>query len=161
MAGTGYRFRVRINWLPEYHKAAVPQLLQQIKAADPSKSVSGSRALDLPGRLWKRLVAAAGIEQKTRWAELSQQNLKALAEQLSSFVVQVDGKSTFKEEFVTAGGVSLREVDFRSFESKKLPGLFLAGEVLDVDAITGGFNFQNAWTGGYLAGIAIAAKCGG
>ncbi len=159
LAGTGYQFPLRINWLPEYHKAAVPQLLQQVRAADPSKSVSGSKALELPGRLWKRLVASAGIEQKTRWAELSQQALRDLATQLSSFVVQVNGKSTFKEEFVTAGGVSLREVDFRTFESKKFPGLFLAGEVLDVDAITGGFNFQNAWTGGYLAGRAIASKC--
>ena len=160
LAGTGYQFRLRINWLPEYHKAGVPQLLQQVRQADPSKSVSGSKAVDLPGRLWKRLVAGAGIDAKARWAELSHQALRNLAEQLCSFEVQVNGKSTFKDEFVTAGGVSLREVDFRSFESKKLPGLYLAGEVLDVDAITGGFNFQNAWTGGYLAGLAIAAACG-
>jgi predicted flavoprotein YhiN len=102
------------------------------------------------------LVEAAVIGPERRWADLAKFELQALAVQISEAKFQISGKSTFKEEFVTAGGVSLKELNFKTFESKICPNLFLAGEVLDIDAITGGFNFQAAWTGGWLAGRAMA-----
>lgn len=157
-AATGYRFRIRINWLPQYHKGSLPDFLGQVKRSDGPRQVSRSRAAPLPGRLWSRLVTGAGISPELRWAELSRTGLYDLAAQLSDCVFEVGGKSTFKEEFVTAGGVARKEVDFRRFESRKQPGLYLAGEVLDIDAVTGGFNFQNAWTGAFLAASAIAEK---
>ena len=120
------------------------------------KQLSTDVQWGLPKRLWKSLVAAAGILSTTSWAALTKQQRTALGEQLTAGEFSVTGKSTFKEEFVTAGGVSLKEVDFKNFESKITPDLFLAGEVLDIDAITGGFNFQNAWTGAYLVAQSVA-----
>ena len=111
---------------------------------------------DLPKRLWKNLVLASKIEEGTTWADLNKHQLQNLSNQLVRAVFKVNGKSTFKEEFVTAGGVNLKEVDFKTFESKLHKNLFLAGEVLNIDAITGGFNFQNAWTGGFLAAKAMS-----
>ena len=157
-AACGYRFQIRVNWLPEYHRGALKPMLNQVREADLKKTVWRSRALPLPARLWTRLAEAAGIGPETRWAGVSSAGLDRLAEQLSAGVFEVTGKSTFKEEFVTAGGVSLKEIQFKTFESKKLPGLFMAGEVLDIDAITGGFNFQNAWTGSFLAAGGIASR---
>lgn len=157
-AACGYRFRVRVNWLPEYHRGALKPLLASVRDADPKKTVWRSRATLLPARLWTRLAEAAGIGPEARWAEISSAGLERFCEQLSGSVFEIGGKSTFKEEFVTAGGVSLKEVDFKTFESRKCPGLYLAGEVLDIDAVTGGFNFQNAWTGSYLAARAIADR---
>jgi predicted flavoprotein YhiN len=113
---------------------------------------------EIPGRLWNRLLQAAGIRDEERWADLSGKKMQAILAQVTDATYSVSGKSTFKEEFVTAGGVDLREIDLRSFESKSHPGLFLAGEVLNIDALTGGFNFQAAWTGGYLAGCAAAKR---
>ncbi len=157
-ASCGYRFRVRVNWLPEYHRGALKPFLTSVRDTDPRKTVWRSRAMPIPGRLWTRLAEAAGIGPEARWAEISSAGLERLVEQLSGSVFQVEGKSTFKDEFVTAGGVSLKDVHFKSFESKKCPGLFLAGEVLDIDAVTGGFNFQNAWTGSFLAAGGIASR---
>jgi predicted flavoprotein YhiN len=102
------------------------------------------------------MIEGAGIKSTATWGDLTAKNVKDLASELCSAVFQVTGKSTFKEEFVTAGGIDLKEVDFKTFGSKVLPNLFLAGEVLDIDGITGGFNFQAAWTGGFLAGNAMA-----
>jgi hypothetical protein len=120
------------------------------------KTVTSHTQEGIPARLWQRLTEAAGIDSQKRWADLD----KALAQQLYGQIAcarfQITGKSTNKDEFVTAGGVSLREVNFSTFESRICPGLFMAGEILDIDAITGGFNFQAAWTGGYLAGMAMA-----
>lgn len=99
---------------------------------------------------------AAGITPTKRWADLSKKEVQQLTDQLARATFQITGKSTFKEEFVTAGGVALNEVNFKTFESRICPNLYLAGEVLNIDAITGGFNFQAAWTGGYLAGMAMA-----
>lgn len=159
-AACSYRFRVRVNWLPEYHRGALRPFLNSVRDADPKKTVWRSRATPLPSRLWTRLAESAGIAADVRWAEVSSAGLERLCEQLTGSVFEVDGKSTFKDEFVTAGGVSLKEIHFKTFESKKCPGLFLAGEVLDIDAVTGGFNFQNAWTGSYLAACAIATRLG-
>ncbi|MFH1498337.1 MAG: NAD(P)/FAD-dependent oxidoreductase, partial [Verrucomicrobiota bacterium] len=111
-------------------------------------------------RLWERLTAAAGIAPETQWAGVSKKSMQALAGHCAAAGFEVEGKSLNKEEFVTCGGVSLREIDFRTMESRKCPGLHFAGEVIDVDGITGGFNFQAAWTTGWHAGVAMARDTG-
>lgn len=150
-----YRFSIRINWVPDYHEAALIDLFMEIKAVDAKKTVLRTKAVDLPRRLWTSLVKAAGIVPELTWADATKEDFRRLALQLTRGEFKVNGKSTFKEEFVTAGGVALKEIDFRTFESKLQPNLFFAGEVINVDAITGGFNFQNAWTGGYIAAQGI------
>ncbi|MGJ8715123.1 MAG: NAD(P)/FAD-dependent oxidoreductase [Maribacter stanieri] len=145
-----YQFKIQVNWVPEYHKDGLLELLLQVKQVE-KKTILRSKVLDIPKRLWVNLVKASGIDDTTTWPEVSKQQLQTLAEQLTAGIFQVNGKSTFKEEFVTAGGVDLKEVNFKTYESKILPSLYFAGEIINVDAITGGFNFQNAWTGGYIA----------
>jgi hypothetical protein len=148
-----YRFDLAVNWLGEIDPQTVLPELIKLKKDWSKKSVeSQSPYPALPSRLWKNLVAATGINPESRWADLSKEASLRLLQQLTQATFPVNGKSTFKEEFVTAGGVHLDEVDFRRFESKLHPGLFFAGEVLDIDAITGGFNFQAAWTGGWIIG---------
>ena len=110
---------------------------------------------DIPKRLWENLVLAAQISQEQRWADVSNKQLNQLADQLTNSTFKAYGKTTFKDEFVTAGGVDLKEINFKRFESKIHQNLFFAGEVLNIDAITGGFNFQNAWTSGFIVGKTI------
>ncbi len=110
----------------------------------------------IPKRLWKELVIYSQIDNKSVWAELNKNQLNLLSTQLTSSIFKVNGKSTFKEEFVTAGGIDLKEINFKTFESKIHNNLFFAGEILNIDAITGGYNFQNAWTGGYVASKSIS-----
>ncbi len=153
-----YRFQVRVNWIPEYHEGAVFSVLTDVREVEAKKTVLRTHAFDLPRRLWTKLVLASGISRAHKWADLTKTQMEALVQQLTASEFQVDGKSTFKEEFVTAGGVDLREIDFRTFQSKRLPNLFFAGEVINADAITGGFNFQNAWTGAYIAARAITSS---
>ncbi|MBK7937684.1 MAG: NAD(P)/FAD-dependent oxidoreductase, partial [Lewinellaceae bacterium] len=145
-----YRFPLEINFTGSTSQQQLADQLQQLKNEYGKKQVAANALFDLPARLWQRLVTAAGITDDRRWADTDKKSLTQLATQLSAAVFQISGKSTFKEEFVTAGGVSLKELNFKTFESKICPGLYLAGEVLDIDAITGGFNFQAAWTGGWL-----------
>ncbi|SFR38930.1 hypothetical protein SAMN04490243_1456 [Robiginitalea myxolifaciens] len=152
----GYRFQVRINWIPDYHPGSVPQLLEEVRLSDPAKSLSRTRPIELPQRLWQALVEGAGISLNKRWGELSKAAIRELANQLTAATFEVRGKSTFKEEFVTAGGLDLRDFNGKTFESKKHPGLYAAGEVLNIDAITGGFNFQGAWTGAYIAAESLS-----
>jgi predicted Rossmann fold flavoprotein len=149
-----YRFKISVNWVPEYHSNGLLDLFMEVKQVE-RKTVLRTKVLDIPKRLWKNLVNAAGITDAETWPDVSKQQLQQLVEQLTRCVFEVTGKSTFKEEFVTAGGVSLKEVNFKTYESKILPQLYFAGEIINVDAITGGFNFQNAWTGGYLASQGI------
>ncbi len=151
-----YNFRIRVNWIPEYQTEGVQSLLREVKMVESKKTVFRTQALDLPRRLWRNLVKASGISEQMKWAEVSQKLLENLARQLTGSEFRVQGKSTFKEEFVTAGGVHLKEINFKTFESKLHKNLFLAGEIINVDGITGGFNFQNAWTGAYIAAQAIA-----
>lgn len=151
-----YRFPLEINFLGKIQPSDLAGHLTEIKAQQRKKTVAAHTQFGLPLRLWQHLVEASGIPESLRWADLDKKALLSLATQLSAATFQIAGKSTFKEEFVTAGGVSLKELNFKTFESRLHPGLFLAGEVLDVDAITGGFNFQAAWTGGWLAGQAMA-----
>ncbi len=150
-----YKFPIRVNWVPDYHEESVIDLLMEIKEIEPKKTVLRTKAMDLPRRLWTNLVKASAIEPNMTWADVSKEQLQKLARQLTNCELKVEGKSTFKEEFVTAGGVNLKEINFKTFESKLHPNLFFAGEVINVDAITGGFNFQNAWTGGYMAAQGI------
>ncbi|VAW14434.1 FIG00648790: hypothetical protein [hydrothermal vent metagenome] len=151
-----YRFPVRVNWLPDYHAGGIIDLLMHIKDVEAKKTVLRTKAVDVPRRLWTNLVRAAGIPEDLKWADVSKERLQDLSGQLTNCVFTVNGKSAFKEEFVTAGGVTLKEINFKTFESKVHKNLFFAGEVIDVDAITGGFNFQNAWTSGYIAAKAIS-----
>jgi predicted Rossmann fold flavoprotein len=156
LAERKHQFELRVNWVPGHHPQSMEDALRQLREAHPRQQLGTRSRFDLPGRLWKRLVEAAGIPEDRKWAETGNAQLRKLAAELCDGLYQVAGKSTFKEEFVTAGGVRLSEVNFRTMESKLLPGLYLAGEILDIDAITGGFNFQAAWTTGWIAGQALA-----
>lgn len=150
-----YRFRIRVNWLPDFNPGSIFSYLMDVKDVEGKKTVLRTKVFDVPRRLWTNLVRASKIPESTKWADATKEQIEALADQLTQSEFKVEGKSTFKEEFVTAGGVALKEIDFKTFASKKLPNLFFAGEIINVDAITGGFNFQNAWTGAYIAAKGI------
>jgi hypothetical protein len=152
----GYRCTVRVNWAPQYNPETLRAALEQARAANARKQVTTWCPVGLPLRLWERLVAAAGLPAAAVWSGVGNAALRALAAQVGEADFAVTGKATFKDEFVTCGGVRLAEVDFKTMESRLAPGLHFAGEVLDVDGITGGYNFQNAWTTGWLAGRALA-----
>ena len=154
----GYKFTVRVNWAPSYGADLLRAALEGARTAHPKKQVGTWCPVGLPLRLWEKLLAAAGLAPATQWAVVPGAALRALAAQICEGEFAVDGKSMFKEEFVTCGGVRLGEVDFKAMESRLVPGLHFAGEVLDIDGITGGFNFQAAWTGGWLAGRAMAGR---
>ena len=150
-----YDMSLAINWLSEYNRESLRQYLLEVKGKIPKKKISTSGPFSLAKRLWQRLVHAAGINEVKSWADLSKQELNRLVLELTESVYHIQGKGVFKEEFVTCGGVSLKEVNFKTMESKKCPGLYFAGEILDIDGVTGGFNFQSAWTTAWLAGQAI------
>ena len=150
-----YKFKIRVNWLPQLEREVIYENLQQFKLDYARQLVTTYSQFELSKRLWKNLVEASAIKANARWADLNREQLNNLCDELHAGIFRVNGKSTFKEEFVTAGGVDLKEVNFKTFESKIIPSLFFAGEVLNVDAITGGFNFQNAWTSGFLSAKGI------
>lgn len=152
-----YKFKICVNWLPQLEREVIYENLQQFKLDYARQLVTTYSQFELSKRLWKNLVEASAINANARWADLNREQLNNLCDELHGGIFRVNGKSTFKEEFVTAGGVDLREVNFKTFESKVIPSLFFAGEVLNVDAITGGFNFQNAWTSGFLAAKGVIA----
>jgi predicted Rossmann fold flavoprotein len=154
---TKYHFAIKVNWLMDISAEKALNDLLALKMQNPKQTIHKYTQFGLPKRLWQSLVKATLIMPTEIWAEISKKKLQQLAEQLSSGRYEVNGKSTFKEEFVTAGGVDLKEVDFRTFQSKLHNDLYFAGEVLNIDAITGGFNFQNAWTGGFMVAKAITA----
>ncbi len=150
-----YKMPLIINWLPNHNPESLRQFLLNIKQTQPRKQIAPLSPVDLPKRLWQSLTHHVGIDSKILWADLSKKVLNQLITELLQGQYQITGKGVFKEEFVTCGGVKLSEVDFKTMESKKCSGLFFAGEVLDIDGVTGGFNFQSAWTTGYLAGQAM------
>ncbi len=154
----GYKFALLVNWAPQFNPETARAALENARAANPKKQIGTWSPLGLPSRLWEKLIAAAGIKPDAPWTTVPNAALRALAAQVCAGEFAVDGKSMFKEEFVTCGGVKLTEVDFRTMESRVTPGLHFAGEMLDVDGITGGFNFQAAWTTGWLAGRAMASS---
>ena len=155
LAELNYDFEIQVNFIKQDLEDCLYQL-KDSKIELAKKQVISSPQFNLPKRLWKQLVIASNIEETERWADLNKSQLEDLSKQLTKAIFKVTGKSTFKEEFVTAGGVDLKEVNFKTFESKHIPNLYLAGEVLNVDAVTGGFNFQNAWTGAYIVSQSIA-----
>lgn len=155
LAEKKYQFAIQVNWLNETTFEEAMDLLKEIKEQNTKKLIAKYAHFELPKRLWENLVKAAGIEEETKWADVSKKQLHAFAEQLTNAEFQVNGKSTFKEEFVTAGGIDLKEVNFKTMGSKILPNVYFAGEILNIDAITGGFNFQNAWTGGFIVANSI------
>jgi predicted Rossmann fold flavoprotein len=153
-----YNFSIEINWVPEFSQTTLSKKLNEIRIAEARKQIATFSPLPIPQRLWERLLIAAEINPTTPWAHINNQQLDKLYKQLTQAEFTVSGKSMFKDEFVTCGGVKLSEINFKTMESRKQPGLFFAGEVLDIDGVTGGFNFQNAWTTGWLAGQA-AGDC--
>ena len=153
---TNYKFKIRVNWLEYFNLEDATEKLLELKRLNPKQTLQKYAQFDLPKRLWQNLLRAASIPETQTWADVTKKQLVKLSEMLTKSIFQVEGKSTFKEEFVTAGGVNLKEVNFKTFESKINSNLYFAGEVLNIDAITGGFNFQNAWTGGYIVAQSIS-----
>ncbi len=152
LAETDYTFELMVDWLPDL----APDTLDSMRREHARRQVASITVGDLPKRLWQRLVEAAAIPDGRIWAELKKDEARRLVAQIHEARFQVAGKSLNKDEFVTCGGIPLKEVDLRRMASKVVPGLFFAGEVLDIDGITGGFNLQAAWTGGWIAGEALA-----
>jgi predicted Rossmann fold flavoprotein len=145
-----YQFVLQVNWLNEIDFESCLENLKELKLEHAKKAVSKKSPFEMPNRLWESLVIAATITAEKIWADLSKQELINLANQLTNSEFQINGKSTFKEEFVTAGGINLKEINFKTMQSKLHDSLYFAGEIVNIDAITGGFNFQNAWTSGYI-----------
>ena len=154
----GYKFTLVVNWAPQFNAETLRAALETARAGNPKKQLGTWCPVGLPLRLWEKLIIAAGIKCDAPWTTVGNAVLRALAAQVGEGEFAVRGKSLFKEEFVTCGGVRRSEVDFRTMESRLVPGLHFAGEMLDVDGVTGGFNFQAAWTTGWLAGQAMAAR---
>jgi len=150
LAQLNYKFEIKINFIQQ-DAASCLEVLMKNKLELSKKLVRNTPLFELPKRLWVKLVQAAAIADELRWADLNKLQLQSLLKQLTKAVFQVHGKSTFKEEFVTAGGIDLKEINFKTYESKLFKNLFFAGEIINIDGVTGGFNFQNAWTGAYLA----------
>jgi predicted Rossmann fold flavoprotein len=153
-----YEFRVIVNWLPEFNERGLREKFQQFRNTNASQKVINKNPFALPARLWEFLAGQSGIKSEWRWADLPSVEQNRFIKNLCTYECEVKGKTTFKEEFVTAGGIKLNEVDANTMMSKKVSNLFFAGEVLDVDGITGGFNFQHAWTSGFVAAKAIATE---
>jgi len=151
LSETGYRFASDIKWLPGKGEEEIFEELKKSKNIFNTQYIANSNPYRLPKRLWDFLLNKSGIKDQTRWSDLSHKQLRSIAQHLTHDTYEVAGKTTFKEEFVTCGGIALDEVDFKTMESKKMKGLFFAGEVLDIDGVTGGFNFQSCWTTGFLA----------
>jgi predicted Rossmann fold flavoprotein len=155
LAKCDYDFEIEVNFI----KQSLDDCMEQLKTLKhdlAKKTVLKSSQFELPKRLWQKLVLASQMTIETRWADLTKFQIEQLASQLTKAVFHVTGKSTFKEEFVTAGGVNLKEVNFKTFESRLHENLYFAGEILNIDAITGGFNFQNAWSGAYISSLAMS-----
>jgi predicted Rossmann fold flavoprotein len=155
LAEKNYHFTCKINWIPDFNEQQVREFLISQKTKTPKQQITSHTRFGIPMRLWKSFTEQADIPEGLIWSEASHKVLNRLTELLTNSQFEVKGKTTFKEEFVTCGGVSITDIDFETMESTQIPGLFFAGEVLDADGITGGFNFQNAWTTGYIAGQSI------
>ena len=146
-----YHCYITVNWLPDYSEKDMLTELNTLKTTSAKKKMSNQVMFGLPKRFWQFILDESRINPNKNWADVSKKDTHALWENLTNFKLEVNGKSTFKEEFVTAGGVDLKEIDFKTYSSKKLPQLKIIGEALNIDAITGGFNFQSAWTSAYIA----------
>ena len=157
LADLNYSFKVSINWINQKEEE-VRDYFTKLKAQYPKRTVYRCNELEIPKRLWEYLLERIKIDGEIVLGQLSNDHLNRLINTIINDQYDVSGKTTFKEEFVTCGGVSLKEVDFKTMESKIIPNVFFAGEILDVDAVTGGFNFQAAWTTGFIAGKTIGSR---
>lgn len=155
LAEKSYQFSALVNWIPHYTEQTLREEWQTFQRKLSSQFVHGKNPFDLPSRLWQYFLQLAEIKENVRWADMPAKNRNKLIQILTGQVFEVNGKTTFKEEFVTCGGISLSEIDANTMQSRKIPNLFFAGEIMDVDGITGGFNFQHAWTSGWIAAKAI------
>jgi predicted Rossmann fold flavoprotein len=153
-----YKFPLLVNWLPEFTLEDISRAFQARRESQGAKLLANAPLAPLPARLWESLVGASGISHEARWASLTSMQRVQLIQHLTHTELAVTGKSLNKDEFVTCGGVRLAEVNFKTMESRLCPGLYFAGELLDLDGLTGGFNFQAAWTTGWIAGRAMAAS---
>ena len=153
-----YNFTISVNWLGDAKEDETRKKIQETRITNASKKISNTNLFQLPNRLWQFLLQVAGMRDEWRWADLPTKEQNKLIQLLSNHEFNVQGKTTFKEEFVTAGGIDLKEVDANTMQSKLHPNLFFAGEILDVDGVTGGFNFQHAWTSGFIVAKAIESQ---
>jgi predicted Rossmann fold flavoprotein len=159
LAEKKYEFTIIVNWLPDYNETTLLKKIQQVRFDIASQKICNRNPFGLPARLWEYFLKCAGIDGEIRWADLPGKEQNILVKILCAQEFAVKGKTIFKEEFVTAGGVELNEIDVNTMESKIHPGLFFAGEILNVDGITGGYNFQNAWTTGWIAAKGVVHSC--
>lgn len=158
LAEKDYKFTLLVNWLPDYREQDLRSDWTSYRNEYAAQKVGGRNSFGLPARLWQYLLETSGLHAEMRWAEMPSREQNKLITNLTAQSFEVSGKTTFKEEFVTCGGIALKEVDPNTLQSKIRTGLFFAGEVLDIDGITGGFNFQNAWTTGWIAAKCIASN---
>ena len=158
LAHADYQAELIVDWCPLITGAELKQAFSEMRTSHPRKSVCGKPVIDVPKRLWASICSCLGVQQSANFAELPGKLARGIENELKQGKYKVSGKGVFKEEFVTCGGVRLSEVDFRSMESKLVPGLHFAGEILDIDGVTGGYNFQSAWTTGFVAGSAVGGS---
>ncbi|MDZ4807493.1 MAG: NAD(P)/FAD-dependent oxidoreductase [Bacteroidota bacterium] len=151
-----YDFKIMVNWLPDYNEQQLAEKFQTLRFELASQKVYNKNPFGLPNRLWEFLLKYSEVNMERRWTDLPSKEANKLIKNLCNCEFAIKGKTTFKEEFVTAGGITLNEIDHNTMMSKKIPNLFFAGEVMDVDGVTGGFNFQHAWTSGFIAGKTVA-----
>ena len=156
LAAANWHFTVSVNWASNYNENTAREKLQSIRFDAAAKKISNTNPFNLPQRLWQYILQQSDIKEDLRWADLPAKEQNKLIKHLCTQEFSVKGKTTFKEEFVTAGGINLNEIDYNTMQSKIVPDLFFAGEVINVDGVTGGFNFQNAWTTGWIAAKSIA-----
>jgi predicted Rossmann fold flavoprotein len=153
-----YQAELTVNWVAEHNYDSMRTMLLTYREEHPTKVVTAGGVVPIAHRFWERIATIAGVDAETTWSHITKQALDTIAKELTGGVYKIIGKGEFKEEFVTCGGVKLKEVDFRTMESRICPGLYLAGEILDIDGITGGYNFQSAWTTGWIAGKSMGSS---
>lgn len=156
LAENHYKMPLTVNFLPKENPETIHQQIQNFKHKNPKKKINTFSPIKIPKRLWQSFINYAAIAPEQNWADLSKKQLNIIIQEVTQGQYQIQGKGIFKDEFVTCGGVKLKEVNFKTMESRICPNLFFAGEILDIDGVTGGFNFQSAWTTSWLAGQAIA-----
>ena len=157
LADKNYDFTILINWLPEFNEQQLSEQFQKIRFDIAAQKIANKNPFGLPQRLWEFILESSGVKTDIRWADLPAKEQNKLIKNLCAAEFNVKGKTTFKEEFVTAGGIKLNEIDHNTMMSKVVPNIFFAGEILDVDGVTGGFNFQHAWTSGFIAAKNVAS----
>jgi predicted Rossmann fold flavoprotein len=155
LAVGGWQFAIAVNWVPDFNENSMREKFHELRSEFSSQKIRNKNSFGLPQRLWQFFCEQAGVTENMRWADLPAKVQNQLIKNLCNYELTIQGKTTFKEEFVTAGGIHLNEIDPNTMQSKIVPHLYFAGEVLNVDGITGGFNFQHAWTSGWIAAKAI------